>query len=70
MTLTRVMFFEETALEVPVLDGATVDVRVIVDEGLLDIVEEVKWRSDDDVPIFVEIVGNVVCGKKNPEVET
>lgn len=65
------MLFEETAPDVPVADGtADVDDWLTVDEGLLDIIEEVDWRTWDEERREPEVVGKVVWGKKSPEVET
>jgi hypothetical protein len=65
------MLFEGTAPDVPVADGtADVDDRLTVDEGLLDIIEEVDWRTWDEERREPEVVGKVVWGKNCPEVET
>jgi hypothetical protein len=54
-----------------VADGtADVDDRLTVDEGLLDIIEEVDWRTWEEERREPEVVGNVVWGKNKPEVET
>jgi hypothetical protein len=65
------MLFEETAPDVPVAEGtADVDDRLMVDEGLLDIIEEVDWRTWEGERREPEVVGKVVWGKNKPEVET